>query len=378
MTADLRQSGLQLQSLVTSSGTLQLELVDVANPIPGPDEVLVKVEAAPLNPSDILLLLGVADLSTARAAGTPDHPALLCDVPPAGLRAMSARLDKPLTAGNEGAGEIVAAGVNVSNALGMRVAMFGGEMYAQYRCLKLADCMVLPVGATSMDGASSFVNPLTALGMIETMRSEGHAALVHTAAASNLGQMLVKICLKDQIGLVNVVRSAGQAETLRNLGARYVCDSSADTFMADLIEAVAATGATIAFDAVGGGKLAGQILTAMEVAINRSLKTYSPYGSSVHKQVYIYGGLDMRPTQLARGFGTAWGIGGWLLFPFLQKHGAEGVARLQARISAELTTTFASHYTKKISLREAIDPEIASAWSRRATGEKFLIVPNKI
>jgi len=377
MTIGRDGKGLRLETLVTSSGTLRLELVEFDIPEPRPDEVLVRIDAAPINPSDIVLLLGSADISTAKVSGTENYPALVCEVPGAGLRAMSARLDRPLAAGNEGAGEVIAAGANVSHALGQRVAMLGGGMYSEFRCLNYSECMILPDGATSKDGASSFVNPLTALGMTETMRREGHTALVHTAAASSLGQMLNRICQKDGIGLVNIVRSAEQEALLRRQGATYVCDSSAATFMADLIAAIEATGATIAFDAIGGGRLAGQMLTAMEVVIARDEDDYSPYGSDIHKQVYIYGGLDTQPTQISRGFGTAWGVGGWLLFPFLKKLGVEGRQRLQARISAELTTTFASHYTREISLSEALDPEIASAWSRRATGEKFLIVPGR-
>jgi threonine dehydrogenase-like Zn-dependent dehydrogenase len=290
---------------------------------------------------------------------------------------MSARLDQSLAAGNEGAGTVVSAGSDVTHALGKRVAMFGGAMYAEFRCLKLSECMLLPEGSTAKDGASSFVNPLTALGMIETMRKEGHTALLHTAAASSLGQMLNRICLMDGVNLVNIVRNVEQEQTLRRQGARYVCNSTSETFMTDLIDCVRETRATIAFDAVGGGKLAGQILTAMEAALNHSVKVFSPYGSAVHKQVYIYGGLDPGITQLSRGFGTAWGIGGWLLFPFLEKLGTNGLERLKARVSGELNTTFASQYTREISLQETITLEVVAAWNRRATGEKFLIVPSK-
>jgi len=369
--------GLQLQTIATSSGTLKLELVDVAIPSPASDEVLVRVEAAPINPSDILLLVGTADLETAQAGGTSDRPTLVCQLPNGGLRSLAARLDLPLVAGNEGAGTVISAGSEVGHVLGKRVAMFGGAMYSEFRCLKLSDCMILPDGATAIEGASSFVNPMTALGMIETMQLEGHIALVHTAAASSLGQMLNRICIKDGIDLVNVVRTTRQEQMLRDQGARHVCNSSAETFMTDLIRCVGDTGATIAFDAVGGGKLAGQLLTAMEASITSGAKVFSPYGSSVHKQVYIYGGLDTGPTQLSRGFGTTWNIGGWLLFPFLENLDPVRTDNLKARIAAELKTTFASHYTREISLREAVDPQIAALWNRRATGEKFLIVPTK-
>jgi len=256
--------------------------------------------------------------------------------------------------------------------------MIGGAMYAQYRCLKVGECLPLPEGTTPAEGASCFVNPLTALGMTETMRREGHKALVHTAAASNLGQMLNKICLKDGIALVNIVRSQEQAEILRNIGARYVVDSTSPSFMDELTDALVETGATIAFDAIGGGRLAGQILTGMEAAANKTAKVYSRYGTNVHKQVYIYGGLDTRPTELVRSFGMAWGIGGWLLFPFLMKIGQADAARLRQRVVDELKTTFASHYTRVVSLQEALDPENIAVYARRATGEKFLINPNKM
>jgi hypothetical protein len=237
--------------------------------------------------------------------------------------------------------------------------------------------MVLPEGTTAAEGASWFVNPLTALGMVETMRREGHKALVHTAAASNLGQMLNKICLKDGVALVNIVRSAEQADILRKIGAKHVVDSKSPTFLNELTEALVETGATIAFDAIGGGKLVGQILTCMEVAINKTAKVYSRYGSSVHKQVYMYGMLDPGPTELNRSFGMAWGIGGWLLFPFLMKVGpAEGI-KLRQRVVSELKTTFASHYTQVVSLQEALQLSHLAIYGKRATGEKYLINPSK-
>jgi hypothetical protein len=250
-------------------------------------------------------------------------------------------------------------------------------MYAQYRTLKVRECLPLPEGTTPAEGASCFVNPLTALGMTETMRREGHKALVHTAAASNLGQMLNKICIKDGIPLVNIVRSKEQADILHKIGAKYVVDSTAPSFHADLTQALVETGATIAFDAIGGGKLAGDILNCMEVAINKTAREYSRYGSNVHKQVYVYGALDVRPIELPRGFGMAWGVGGWLLFPFLMKIGPADGARLRQRVVDELKTTFASHYTKVVSLAEALDPANIAVYAKRATGEKFLIAPNK-
>jgi NADPH:quinone reductase len=371
--------GLQLRSLVKANGTLELSLATVETPAPGPDEIVIRVEASPINPSDLGLLVGAADMSTVQTAGNDDATIVTATVPDRFMRAMSGRVDASMPVGNEGAGTVIAAG-NSDDAqalMGKVVACVGGAMYSQYRTLRAADVLVLPEGTTPAEGASCFVNPLTALGMVETMRREGHSALVHTAAASNLGQMLNKICLKDGIALVNIVRSPAQAELLRGIGATYVCDSSASTFMADLTKALAETGATIAFDAIGGGKLAGQILTCMEAAINQSATAYSRYGSTTHKQVYIYGGLDMAPTEINRSFGMIWGIGGWLLFPFLQKIGREDAQKLRQRVVAELKTTFASHYTRVISLTEALDLNVLAQYNKRATGEKYLINPHK-
>ena len=378
MSADTT-TGLQLRSLIKKSGELEISLVNVPVPEPGPDEVVVRVEASPINPSDLGLLVGAADMSTAKASGTKDAPVITAKVPDAAMRAMAGRLDESMPVGNEGAGVVIKTGSSdAARALmGKTVAMIGGAMYAQYRTMRAKDCLPLPDGTTPAEGASCFVNPLTSLGMVETMRREGHTALVHTAAASNLGQMLNKICIKDGVSLVNIVRSQEQADILRKIGAKHIVDSSAPTFMDDLTSALVETGATIAFDAIGGGKLAGQILTCMEIAINKTAKVYSRYGSSVHKQVYIYGGLDLRPTELNRSFGMAWGIGGWLLFPFLQKIGAADAAKLRARVLAELKTTFASHYTQVVSLQETLQLSNIAIYNKRATGEKFLINPNK-
>jgi NADPH2:quinone reductase len=378
MSNKVNDTGLQLRSNAKSEGVLELSLVAVPTPQPKAEEVVVRIDASPLNPSDIVLLLGGADPTTAKDATTPDGPRTTLTLPPAALRALKARLDQALPVGNEGAGVVVAAGSSAAAQalLGKSVSAVGGAMYSQFRCLPVAQTQVLPEGTTPADGASWFVNPLTALGMTETMRSEGHTALVHTAAASNLGQMLQKVCLKDGIALVNIVRSAAQAELLRGIGAKYVVDSSAPTFMADLIEALVATSATIAFDAIGGGKLAGQILTAMEVAANQKASSYSRYGSTTHKQVYIYGGLDREPTVLNRSFGMAWGLGGWLLTPFLQKAGDETQQRLRQRVASELKTTFASHYARHVSLREALQPDVIAAYGKQATGSKYLITPS--
>src|SRR6195952_1045060 len=373
------KTGLELRSLIKKSGELELSLASVPIPEPGPDEVLVRVEASPINPSDLGLLVGAADMSSAKVLGTGDAAVVTAKVPDGAMKAMAGRLDESMPVGNEGAGVVIKAGSSdaAQALLGKTVAMIGGAMYAQYRCLRAKDVLPLPPGTTPAEGASCFVNPLTSLGMVETMRREGHKALVHTAAASNLGQMLNKICLKDGVDLVNIVRNSEQADILRKLGAKYVVDSASPTFMDDLTGALVETGATLAFDAIGGGRLAGQILTGMEVAANKTAKVYSRYGSSVHKQVYIYGGLDMRPTELVRSFGMAWGIGGWLLFPFLQKIGPADGARLRQRVVDELKTTFASHYTKEISLQETLQLQNIAGYGKRATGEKYLINPNK-
>ena len=372
-------SGLQMRSLIKANGELEICLVDAPTPTPGPLEVVVRVEATPLNPSDIGLLFGAADIQTRVLSGTSTHPLVTLKIPERAMKSMQGRLDQSLPVGNEGAGTVIAAGTSptAQALLGKTVAMIGGGMYAQYRCLEAANCIALAPDATAADGASSFVNPLTALGMVETMRREGHKALVHTAAASNLGQMLNRICQKDQIELVNIVRQPEQAALLRSMGARYVCDTSVSTFMEDLTQALMDTGATIAFDATGGGQLAGQILTCMESALNRAATVYSRYGSTTHKQVYIYGGLDVRPTEITRNFGFAWGIGGWLLFPFLNRIGYDDAQKLRDRVSAELKTTFASHYSNRITLAQALQPDVIAAYTQRATGSKYLITPHQ-
>jgi NADPH2:quinone reductase len=341
--------------------------------------VVVRVDATPINPSDLGLMLAGADMSAAKVSGTPDQPIVTASIPPAALRTLSGRMDQSLPVGNEGAGVVVRAGSSkeAQALVGKTVAILGGAMYAQFRTIKASQCLVLPPSTTPAEGASCFVNPLTALGMVETMRAEGHSGLVHTAAASNLGQMLVKICIKDEIPLVNVVRRQEHVELLKALGAKHLVMSGTPTFMDELTEALSVTGATLAFDAIGGGKLASQILSCMEAATNRREKEYSRYGSTRHKQVYIYGGLDRGPTELTRNFGMAWGIGGWLLTTFLQKVGAEPARKLRERVATEIKTTFASHYDKEISLVEALRLEEISIYGKQATGQKYLINPNR-
>ncbi len=370
-------TALQLKSLVTADQRVELFLDTVEVPEPGPGEVLVRVEAAPINPSDLGLLLAGADVAAAAATGTADRPVITAPLPEAAMRGLRARVGIPMAVGNEGAGTVVAAGSSAAAAalLGKTVAAAGGAMYAQYRCVDASFCLELPEGTRAADGASSFVNPMTALGMTETMRLENHRGLVHTAAASNLGQMLNRLCIADGIPLVSIVRRPEQEELLRAAGARHVCDSSSPSFAADLTAALTETGATLAFDAVGGGTLASHILTCMETAALASAGSYSRYGSATHKQVYIYGSLDRRPTELARSYGMAWGIGGWLLTPFLQRIGLDGMQRLRSRVAAELTTTFASHYTDEVSLAGALSVEAIADYSRQTTGRKYLIIP---
>ncbi|KMS56153.1 NADH oxidase [Novosphingobium barchaimii LL02] len=366
-------TGRELRSTLAEDGILTISLENVVVGDPGDDEVVVRVEAAPINPSDLGLLLGPADISslTSGAGG-----GIAFTVPQGRLAGAIGRLGQSMAVGNEGAGTVVAAGRNVSHLEGERVGMIGGAMYADYRRIAARDVIPLPEGASAADGASMFVNPLTALGFVETARSEGHKAIVHTAAASNLGQMLQKICLADGVPLVNIVRSEEQAQILREIGATHIVNSKEHDFIAQLTDALEQTGATIAFDAVGGGTLGNDILQAMERAATRTMSEYSRYGSDTFKQLYIYGALDTAPTVLDRvSFGFQWGTGGWLLFPFLRKAGQDVVARMRARVVDELTTTFASRYTKVIGLAQALEPDILRTYERKATGEKFLIDP---
>jgi NADPH:quinone reductase len=365
-----------MRSLVTESSTVSvsLELLDV--PVPGPDQVLIRVGAAPINPSDLGLLFAGADIGKAAAGGTAERPVVSAPLPPAAARAAAARIGESLPAGNEGAGTVISAGSSEAarRLLGKTVSVAGGGMYAQYRCADAASCLVLPDGVGAAAGASAFVNPMTVLGMVATMRGEGHAGIVHTAAASNLGQMLNRVCIEDGIPLVNIVRSAEQVRVLASQGAQHVLDSTADSFMADLTAAVKETSATVAFDAIGGGHLVSRILTCMEAALSAG-QTFSRYGSATHKQVYIYGGLDRSPTDLTRGYGMAWGVGGWLLTPFLRKAGASTIATMRERVAAGITTTFASSYEGRLSLAEALQPNAVAAYARMATGRKYLITP---
>ena len=371
----------QIRSKATSDGNIELSIAKVKKPVPGDDEVLIEVKASPINPSDLGLLLSfAADVQNINTTGSGDETVATMPVHPALMSSLRPRLDKSMPVGNEGAGVIVDAGINAKDLIGKTVGLAGGDMYSQYRCVPAVSCLVMEDDTTPAEAASSFVNPLTALAFVETMKMENHTALVHTAAASNLGQMLVKICKSDGIPLVNIVRKQEQVDLLKSLGAEYVCNTSDESFMNDLVTALVETGATLGFDATGGGnngELPGQILTAMEIAANKNATEYSRYGSDTYKQVYIYGGLDQSPTILKRAFGLSWGLGGWLLTPMIGKIGMEKFQEMRQRVAKEIKTTFASSYAKEISFEEMLDPEIIRAYAKQATGEKYLVNPHK-
>ena len=371
----------EIRSTVTSDGNVELSIVKVDTPTPSDDEVLIEILAAPINPSDLALLTTFGgDLSNINISGSGDDTVASMKVHPAVMKSMKSRMDKSMAAGNEGAGVVVDAGVNAKSLIGKTVGLAGGSMYAQYKCAPAMNCLVMEDGTTPSEAASSFVNPLTALSFVETMKMENHSAIVHTAAASNLGQMLVRICQSDGIPLVNIVRKEEQVEILKGIGAEYVCNTSDPDFMESLINALVETGATLGFDATGGGnggELPGQILTAMEVAANKNSEQYSRYGSETYKQVYIYGGLDRTPTVLTRAYGMSWSLGGWLLTPMLGKIGMERVQEMRIRIAKEIKTTFASKYAGEISFEEMLQPEVINSYAKQSTGNKFLVNPHK-
>lgn len=371
----------EIRSEVTKEGKLNLSIAVIDKPVPKDDEVLLQVEASPINPSDLGLLISfAADLSSISSEGNGDNTVTSMNIHPGLLKTMGPRLDKSMKVGNEGGGIVIDAGNNAKEMIGKTVGVAGGAMYSEFRCVPAMSCLVMEEGTSPREAASSFVNPLTALGFIETMKLENHTALIHTAAASNLGQMLIKICKTDSVPLINIVRKKEHVDLLQDLGAQYVCNMSEESFMEDLISAIVETGATLGFDATGGGnegKLPGQILSAMEIAANKSAKEYSRYGSDVFKQVYIYGGLDPSPTVLNRSYGLQWGLGGWLLTPFIAKVGPEKFQEMRDRVAKEIKTTFASNYTQEISLEEMLQPDILKTYAKQATGTKYLVTPHK-
>lgn len=377
MPSEYPATALELRSTLADDGvvTLAIRSTDVADP--GDDQVVVRVEAAPINPSDLGMMFAGGDPSAGLPAGDGIHDAVAVPVTEAAVAAQRARLGKPMPVGNEGGGVVVAAGSSpaAQALLGKTVGFLSGNAYAQYRTLHVSQCLPMADGTDPADAAAAFVNPLTALGMVETMRSEGHTALVHTVGVSNLGLMLNRICIDDGVGLVNIVRKPEHVELLGSLGADHVVDSSAESFIDDLTDALRATGATIAFDAIGGGDLASILLSRMEKVAGERAGEFSRYGSDTHKQVYIYGGLDRGPTTLRRDFGMSWGLGGWLLTPFLIKIGQEAANRLRQRVADEITTTFASTYGTRLSLVDAVDPGQVARYARMATGDKALLTP---
>ena len=373
----MSDNNIELTSTISEDNKLEVALSEIEIPQPGENQVVIRIEAAPINPSDLGVMFSAADMTTASQSGSADRPVISADVPAKFMGAVKKRVGKAIPVGNEGAGTVVAAGSSAAaqSLMGKTVAFIGGGSYRKYLCANVQSCLELEPGTTAVEGASSFVNPLTALAMVETMRAEGHKAIVHAAAASNLGQMLNRICIADGIDLVNIVRKPEQEELLRDMGAKYVVNSSRDSFMADLTQALIDTGATVAFDPIGGGRLASDILTCMEAAVSRNMTEYSVYGSDIYKQVYIYGGLNRGPITLNRSFGFAWGVNGFLLFNVLGKLGNKITAAMRKRIAAEIKTTFASHYTHEVSLAGALQLDAISVYGKQATGEKFLINP---
>lgn len=373
----MSDNNIELISTISEDNKLEIALRETEIPQPGENQVVIRIEAAPINPSDLGVMFSVADMTTASQSGTADHPVIRADVPAKFMGAVKKRIGKAISVGNEGAGTVIAAGSSAAaqNLMGKTVAFIGGGSYRKYVCANVQSCLELEPGTTAVEGASSFVNPLTALAMVETMRAEGHTAIVHAAAASNLGQMLNRICIADGIDLVNIVRKPEQEALLRDQGAKYVVNSSSDSFMADLTNALINTGATIAFDPIGGGRMASDILACMEAAVSRNITEYNVYGSDIYKQVYIYGGLDRGPITLSRTFGFAWGVNGFLLFNALGKLSKETNIAMRKRVAAEIKTTFASHYTHEVSLAGALQLDAISTYRKLATGEKFLIKP---
>ena len=364
--------GKQLFSTL-ADGKLTVELAETTFADPTGNQVLVRMEAAPINPSDLAILTGAADLDNAQYS--PGK--FVATMPEPFNSAQKGRHGLRLPVGNEGAGTVIAAGEGeAAQALvGQRVACVPGNAYSQY-CLAEA-AMCLPLGDMSAkEGASAFVNPMTALGFVETARMEGQSAIIHTAAASNLGQMLVRICQEDAIPLVNIVRKSEHVDLLAGMGATHIVNSSDDDFMHQLSGAIEATGAFLGFDPIGGGRMADDCFRAMEqVAVGR-MTEYSRYGSEQAKKMYIYGRLDLGPTILTPAYGFGWTLSGWLLTPFLQQAGMETLMRMRKRVLDGLTTTFASSYKRQVTLEEMLTKEAVLDYRGMKTGEKYLVTPH--
>jgi len=367
---------LVLHSTTTQNGSVRLSLDPAPVDAPGDDEVVVRVEATPINPSDLGAMLGPADLATAKAEGTGAARTVTARVPEQYLSAAAGWINQPVPIGYEGAGTVVSTGRNAQPLMGKRVGVMGFGLFSRYYKARAMDCIPLPEGTATAEGAALFVNPLTALCMVEALRLEGHRGLVHTAAASNLGQMLNRICIADGVNLVNIVRSQAQVDLLKKAGAKHVVNSSAPNFHADLTAACAATGATLAFDAVGGGALVNEILRAMEEAARQGNKGFG-YGSGVYKHIYIYGMLDGSPTVIDRSYGMDWSVSGFIMTGFLGKIGAEAAVRLRSRIVREMKTTFASHYAGTIGFKELFDPAMLAMLNKQSTGQKYLLDPSR-
>jgi NADPH2:quinone reductase len=374
----MNESGLQLRSTISEDGVLTIDLANAPVPEPADNEVVIRVEAAPLNPSDMAFLTYPADLSTGRTTGSGADTVYTADVPAEMLAKVKARIGVPVPVGNEGSGTVVRAGRGeaAQALLGKTVAAIGGAMYCQYRLVNVAAVLPLGEGISAKQGASCFVNPMTALAMTECMSLEGFKGIVHTAAASNLGQMLNRICMADGINLVNIVRKEEQAELLRQAGAKYVVNSSSDSFREELSAAIAATEAYLCFDAIGGGSTQDDILSAMEDAATKGQGTIGPYGSDTLRQIYVYGGLNPEPTVLKRNYGFAWSVSGWLTSPFVAKLGLDKKMTMRRRVAAEIDTTFESSYHDEVSLAGALQAENIARFSKQSTGTKYLINPS--
>lgn len=365
-------TGKQLFTTLTADGNLTLEVEEVTFPEPTGNQVLVQMEAAPINPSDLGILTSAADFDNAEYS--PGK--VVAKMPEPFLSGQKGRHGQKLVVGNEGAGTVVATGdSDMAKALmGQRVACVPGSAFSQYA---IADAMMcLPLGDhDSETGASSFVNPMTALGFVETAKMEGHDAIVHLAAASNLGQMLNKICLEDGMKLVNIVRKESQVDLLKGLGAEHVLNSSDDDYMAQLRAAISATGAFLGFDPIGGGQNTDHVLKAMEQVAASQMDEFSRYGSNQDKKMYMYGRLDLGPTILTPSYGLQWCVQGWLLTPFLAKAGMETVIKMRTRVQQNLTTTFASSYKSKVNLEEMLTKDAITDYRQMKTGEKYLVTP---